>query len=52
MVAAYLGIEKPEKKQVSSLEDIGQFVPSATVSKEEFNALLSEYGLLTEQDQV
>ena len=52
MVAAYLGCNKSDEKQVSSLEEISQFMPSTNVSKQDFDAILNERKYLTEADQV
>ena len=48
MIAAYLGFGKNEQQQSGSIEEASEFIPAATVSSEEFDALLKKHGLFVE----
>lgn len=57
MVAAYLGIEPASKRNAahgddspttdSAIEEAAEFIPVATIDKEEFDGLLKQFGLPT-----
>lgn len=48
MVAAYLGVEPAtHPANAGSIEEAAEFIPVATVSKDEFDELLKQHGLPT-----